>query len=95
MWDPDWDEDDMAFALAWTEHEATLCGGCGRPLDETTREGHHQAYVGSLLVCHACAEGDRTLEALRKQEGAEMAGVRVRVVDRPGFEPPEVVTPDQ
>lgn len=87
MWDPVWDDDDAAFALAWHEYQRTLCLGCGRPLDECMAGGWDQAYVGKVEICHACREAELTRKAYLEGKGPP-AGMHVRLADREGFEPP-------
>jgi hypothetical protein len=57
-----WTEHDRSVAVALTLYEATVCTGCGQPLEESTspeadagnREGawHYEAPVPDR--CHAC-----------------------------------------
>ena len=59
MWvtetDPEWTEEDRAWAIALLEVEADTCSGCGQPLSETTRAEAEGGYeVPPPTRCHAC-----------------------------------------
>lgn len=52
----DWSDDDRGWALAWIEHEAAKCPGCGGWLAETTDPANDDAYVADLPVrCFRCS----------------------------------------
>lgn len=73
--DEDFTEDDMAAALEWQTEQALKCSGCGRPTDETMAKGADDNYDAELLVCHACAAGDRALRTYENDKG-DMAGIK-------------------
>lgn len=57
-----WTEHDRSLAVALTLHEATLCSGCGHPVEESTSEDADPSSRGSQWHyeappphrCHAC-----------------------------------------
>lgn len=76
--DEAWTDDDVEYALAWRELTDSTCGGCGEPRSESFAKENHDAYDVKALVCHACAERDREMNAL-KESGMEMAGLHLIV----------------
>lgn len=52
-----WRRKDTLFALALTEYEDGLCGGCGQPLSRTTGERPH-GFAVETYTCSACEELD-------------------------------------
>ncbi|MFC6080914.1 hypothetical protein [Sphaerisporangium aureirubrum] len=53
--EPEWLEDDVAWALAWRQEQAGKCPGCGLQLEETTNPANDGRYVVPLPVrCFAC-----------------------------------------
>ena len=44
----EWTDADTSYAMALEDYEAGLCGGCGQPLAETTRQDHADAYPGRV-----------------------------------------------
>ncbi len=63
--DPDWTDDDRDLALALLAYEASLCGGCGHPLAETTRPEAEDTYQGDLIRCHRCTAAEQVAEQYR------------------------------
>lgn len=78
VFDEDFTEDDMRAALEWQEEQALLCSGCGRPTDETMAVGRDDDYNAEILVCHACAAGDRAERIYRTADG-DVAGIKRRI----------------
>lgn len=75
--------------FAHDQAKAATCSGCGFPLEETTAVGRDDAYDAELIACHACAAADRALNAFRQAPNADTAGLRVRHIERPGFDDEE------
>jgi hypothetical protein len=73
--EPEFDDDDRAWAYALADVEGQMCpGGCGQPLEESTAVGADDDYDVHILQCHACATRSRRLEDRRT------SGEVVRVV---------------
>jgi hypothetical protein len=54
-----WSVEDRELALAWSDRQRSLCGGCGHPLGETTDPANEGVYEAThILVCDACAARD-------------------------------------
>lgn len=79
VFDEDFTDEDMAAALEWQTEQALKCSGCGRPTDETMSPERAEAYSAEVLVCHACAAGDKAEKAFRSQDNADVAGLKRRV----------------
>lgn len=79
--DADWPDEDIEAALAWRDYEASLCKGCGQPLDECMAVGADQDYDAEPVVCHACAANSRALSKFH-QEGGESHGLFARLIRR-------------
>ena len=56
--EPEWLEDDYAWAVADLANQADLCS-CGQPLSETTKPEAEGTYVASSVRCHACTPLER------------------------------------
>lgn len=78
VFDEDFTEDDMHAALDWQLEQSLLCGGCGRPTDETMAVGRDDAYDAEVVVCHACAAGDKAERQYRDADG-DVAGIKRRI----------------
>jgi hypothetical protein len=53
--EPEWDDEDRSWVLAWFEYEAQRCPGCGGHLPETTHPDNEAAYVtGPPHRCYRC-----------------------------------------
>ena len=63
---------DLDAVLAWQEHEASLCGGCGHPLHESTSAELEGAYDVTALACHACAAREQASAKHRDQHGVKL-----------------------
>lgn len=62
--EPEWNDEDRAYALALEQYEASLCSGCGEPLEETTKPEHDGAYRAELPIrCHRCTAAGVATEA--------------------------------
>jgi len=62
--EPEWQEEDRLLAFALQDYEATLCKGCGHPLEETTKPEHDGAYRADLPIrCHRCTAAGAAQEA--------------------------------
>lgn len=79
VFDEDFTEDDMRAALEWQAEQAMMCGGCGRPTDETMDPERADAYDARVVVCHACAAADRAEKAFRSQDNPDLAGLKRQV----------------
>jgi len=78
VFDEDITEDDMHAMLEWQTEQSLRCPGCGRPTDETTAVGRDDDYNAEVIVCHACAAGDRVERMYRENHG-DTAGMRRRI----------------
>lgn len=77
-----WTADDRDAALALAAYEASLCGGCGDPLSETTKAEHEYAYVPKPPIrCHRCTAADRGAELYR--DAPHASALMVPVVFEP------------
>lgn len=56
--------------------DAERCKGCGENVHESMAAGMDNEYVTQLLVCHACADRERTARANRGAEGGLPDGAR-------------------
>lgn len=53
--EPEWDEDERAWAIALLELDADTCPGCGGMLTDTTAPDAEGKYVASAPTrCHKC-----------------------------------------
>lgn len=53
--EPEWTEEDRAWAIALLELHADTCGGCGQPLSQSTDPDAEGGYeVPDPTRCHAC-----------------------------------------
>lgn len=74
--EPEWDDEERAWAYALTDVEAEMCpGGCGQPLAESTAVGADEDYDVLFVQCHACAT------RARRQEDRSNPGELLRVVN--------------
>jgi hypothetical protein len=71
-------DDDQDKALAWQAEQASLCGGCGLPLAETTDPANEYAYETEALRCFACRAKHRLADDF-KGGGGETGGLLLRV----------------
>lgn len=56
----EWTVEDREAALALQDYEASLCSGCGQPLEETTKPEREYAYKAQLPIrCHYCTAASR------------------------------------
>ncbi|MBB4702249.1 hypothetical protein BJ982_003793 [Sphaerisporangium siamense] len=70
--EPEWLEDDVAWALAWKQEQAGLCPGCKLPLEETTDPANDGRYrVPPATRCFACTP----LAEAHKEYAASAPGV--------------------
>lgn len=81
VFDEDFTEDDMASALDWQREDAMKCRGCGNPTDESMAVGRDDSYDAELLVCHACAAGDRAERMFRAERNARTDGLKRRIFE--------------
>lgn len=79
--DEDVTEEDAAAWLEWQTEQALICKGCSRPTDETMAPGRDEAYDAEVLVCHACAAGDRAERAFMSQDSPDTAGLKRRIYE--------------
>ena len=76
-----WTEDDRDLAAGLVEWEANLCGGCRRPLTETTDPQNEERYDAKVAArCHCCTAVDIAQNALQERQhpGALMLSVELR-----------------
>lgn len=53
--EPEWTEEDRAWAIALGELHADTCQGCGQPLSESTSPDAEGGYdVPAPTRCHSC-----------------------------------------
>lgn len=70
--EPEWKDDDRDAAMALQDYEASLCSGCGHPLEETTDPEKEYAYKAALpLRCHYCTAAARAQEDYRDNPHSE------------------------
>lgn len=73
-WEPEWLEEDVAWARAYLQEKADRCPVCGLPMSETTAMAGGQAvhsYKAPLPIrCHACTALHKAQDAHAKQSGA-------------------------
>ena len=82
---PEWTDLDRAYCLALDLYEAGICGGCGYPLDETTKAENTEAYVAKPPVrCHRCTA---QIQAAEEHERPQMEALRWPV----DFDPTKVL----
>ncbi|HEX6468621.1 MAG TPA: hypothetical protein VF069_05945 [Streptosporangiaceae bacterium] len=76
-----WPASDQDAALAWQQHEAQRCGGCGtHPHDwDADHGGDRHAYVAVIHECPGCVALERTRDAPEMKEGR---GRRIRMERR-------------
>lgn len=55
--------------MEWMDYEASLCGGCGHPREESFSEGNFEKYTAVALQCHACAARDHKSSTLAQGDG--------------------------
>jgi hypothetical protein len=79
--DPDWTDDDIAAALAWTDADRGNCAGCGLPREETFDPERANAYDAEAIACHACAARDRAARDFNQKNG-DTSGVYWRITER-------------
>lgn len=53
-------------ALAWMADHDERCSGCSLPLSQTTDPEAFEDYDTTSVVCHACADRDRTRARLQR-----------------------------
>jgi hypothetical protein len=80
--EPYWTDLDRAYALAW-QAEQRETHTCGQPLPESTAKENQFKYEAEPVRCHACAARDRIAEQYRGQDGADTAGLMVRLTRTP------------
>lgn len=62
--EPEWDEDELGWQLAYTRYEEETCPGCGGQLSETTDSSTEGDWtVPAPHRCHRCT----SLEVVREQ----------------------------
>lgn len=67
--EPEWKHEDREAAIALQDYEASLCSGCGQPLQQTSDPDKEFAYKASLPIrCHYCTASGRGQEAYEKTE---------------------------
>lgn len=55
---PDWTDDDRALLLALTQYEASLCPGCGHPVDTAWHSHADGWWEAEKFICYACTAAD-------------------------------------
>lgn len=62
--EPEWGDEDRAWALALLQYENSLCGGCGHPLAETTDPTRQDRYKPDGYVqCFRCVALEMACDA--------------------------------
>jgi hypothetical protein len=65
--EPEWDDDNRAWAQALLAYEADLCPGCRQPMSETTSADHEGRYVSRPAIrCHRCTASSQASELYRE-----------------------------
>jgi hypothetical protein len=54
--------------IAYDQHEASLCGGCGLPAEETFDIDNTFAYTAERWECHACIAKDKAAREFAKDD---------------------------
>lgn len=72
-----WDDLDQAKALAWQQHSAQTCPGCGfhPDLTDPDRGGDPGGFDLADVLCHTC-EISATARAAQHDTDAQIPGVR-------------------
>lgn len=77
--EPEWSDEDRAYATALMDYDVNACPGCGGQLDETTDTSH--AYMVHQTTCHKCkaieAVKHRYHEANKDTEGRSDADIKL------------------
>lgn len=79
--DPEWSDEDTAYALEVQAVDDRRCSGCGFDRVESMARGQDRHYVVEPVTCHACAERDRSANTFRQGKG-ETAGVYFPIRER-------------
>jgi uncharacterized cysteine cluster protein YcgN (CxxCxxCC family) len=57
--EPLWLAEDLEAVLIQQREQASLCSGCGLPIDETMDPENEGTYIARAFACHACAAKDK------------------------------------
>lgn len=76
--EPQWLDEDRAWALALAEVEADQCPDCGHSWSETSSPSAEGIYRAELLRCHACAAGATKLNSFQESKG-DTRGIHVSI----------------
>lgn len=69
--EPEWNDQDRAWAIALLQVEADTCPGCGQPRSESMHPDAEGGYeVDAPTRCHACTELERARAVERSQPSA-------------------------
>lgn len=84
---PGWSADDRMAALELAGYEASLCGGCQHPLDETTRPENEYAYRAGLPIrCHRCTAMAMASDKAQSLPHPSALMIPIELVSRAGTE---------
>lgn len=84
-----WTEHDRSLAVALTLHEATLCTGCGQPLEESTapeadpsnRDAAWTYEAPTPVRCHGCTALEHRQDTYSEADAARALRFHVTRVD--------------
>lgn len=67
VWEAEWTDEDLDWAMAEMAEAADRCPNCGHPLSETTHPDAEGEYVAPLPTrCHACTPLEQRKEEYRE-----------------------------
>lgn len=81
--EPYWTDLDRGYALEWQAERTERHPSCGQPLDESMARANQFAYEAETVRCHACAAKERVGQQYQNQDGADTAGLLVRLTRTP------------
>jgi hypothetical protein len=75
---PAWTADDRQAAMALLDYEASLCSGCGHPLEETTDPDKEFKYRAQMPVrCHRCTASAQAMDSFQDMPHPEALHIPV------------------
>lgn len=87
--EPEWDDNERAWAIALLEVEADTCKGCGQPLSETLQPEAYQGYEASDgAACQGCKAVRRKQDAYAKAKDPDLPILRFAVTRT--WQPPDI-----
>lgn len=77
--DAEWTDEDVDQVLAWMDHKAGLCGGCGYPMAETINCQPGTFVVTEGVTCDACQAREDFVEAAQRDNRTLPRSLRLMV----------------